>query len=87
MKGRYKTTKRTTARRVHEARDGVGDRVLKARIKCGLSQHALAKHAGVDRKTINRIENGHFSPSLDTLLRVCLVVDQTPSRLLKGIAL
>jgi DNA-binding XRE family transcriptional regulator len=26
--------------------------------------------AGVDRKTINRIENGHFSPSLDTMVRL-----------------
>jgi DNA-binding XRE family transcriptional regulator len=30
--------------------------------------------AGVDRKTINRIENGHFSPSIDTLIRLSIVL-------------
>lgn len=40
----------------------------------GLSQARLAELAGVDRKTINRIENGHFSPSLDTLTRLSVVL-------------
>jgi putative transcriptional regulator len=38
------------------------------------SQARLAELAGVDRKTINRIENGHFSPSLDTLTRLSVVL-------------
>ncbi|MFZ9726817.1 MAG: helix-turn-helix transcriptional regulator, partial [Ilumatobacteraceae bacterium] len=37
-------------------------------------QARLAELAGVDRKTINRIENGHFSPSLDTLTRLSVVL-------------
>ena len=40
----------------------------------GFSQAGLAELAGVDRKTINRIENGHFSPSLDTLTRLSVVL-------------
>ena len=85
MKGTFKTKPAT--RKIAAMRDDVGERVLEARVRRGMSQQALAKQAGVDRKTINRIENGHFSPSIETLLRVCYVVDLTPSRLLKGIAL
>ena len=40
----------------------------------GLAHKRLAELAGVDRKTINRIENGHFSPSLDTLTRLSVVL-------------
>ncbi len=38
----------------------------------GLTQEALAERAGIDRKSISRIENGAFSPSLD---RVWLIAD------------
>jgi putative transcriptional regulator len=38
------------------------------RQELGLSQAKLAEQAGVDRKTVNRIENGHFSPTLTTLV-------------------
>ena len=44
------------------------------REKANMSQQALAEFAGVDRKTINRIENGHFSPSLDTMTRLSVVL-------------
>jgi DNA-binding XRE family transcriptional regulator len=47
-----------------------------------MSQDNLAQLAGIDRKTINRIENGHFSPTLDTITRVCVVLKITPSNLL-----
>ena len=36
----------------------------------------------VDRKTINRIENGHFSPALDTIVRLSVALGITPSALL-----
>ena len=32
-----------------------------------ISQEKLADIAGLDRKTISRIENGHLSPSIDNL--------------------
>ena len=44
--------------------------VRNSRATLELSQEGLAEIAGVDRKTINRIENGHFSPSIDTLVRI-----------------
>lgn len=40
-----------------------------------LSQDALAQRAGVDRKTVNRIENNHFSPSFETLTRILDVLN------------
>ena len=52
----------------------VADRLMTLRAERGFSQARLAELAGVDRKTINRIENGHFSPSLDTLTRLSVVL-------------
>jgi putative transcriptional regulator len=52
----------------------VADRLIALRDERGFSQARLAELAGVDRKTINRIENGHFSPSLDTLTRLSVVL-------------
>ena len=52
----------------------VADRLVALRAERGFSQARLAELAGVDRKTIYRIENGHFSPSLDTLTRLSVVL-------------
>ena len=52
----------------------VADRLITHRVERGFSQARVAELAGVDRKTINRIENGHFSPSLDTLTRLSVVL-------------
>ena len=52
----------------------VAERLIELRTNRGLSQARHAELAGVDRKTINRIENGHFSPSLDTLTRLSVVL-------------
>jgi len=52
----------------------VADRLIALRDERGFSQARLAELVGVDRKTINRIENGHFSPSLDTLTRLSVVL-------------
>ncbi len=56
----------------------------KLRIKAELSQDELAQRAGIDRKTINRIENGHFSPTLDTITRLSLVLKITPGALMSS---
>jgi DNA-binding XRE family transcriptional regulator len=48
----------------------ISEWVKNSRTNLQLSQEGLAEIAGVDRKTINRIENGHFSPSIDTLVRI-----------------
>jgi len=70
-------------RDVQSMRNELADRLLALRSKHDLSQARLAELAGVDRKTINRIENGHFSPALDTLVRLSSALSVTPASLLK----
>lgn len=60
----------------------VAKQLRNLRINADLSQDELAQRAGIDRKTINRIENGHFSPTLDTITRLSLVLKITPGNLL-----
>ena len=60
----------------------VASELRKLRIKAEMSQDELAQRAGIDRKTINRIENGHFSPTLDTITRLSLVLKIAPGALL-----
>jgi putative transcriptional regulator len=63
----------------------ISKRLKDYRIEAGLSQQALSDYAGVDRKTVNRIENGHFSPNIETLLRLTTALDVTPAEVFKGI--
>ena len=63
----------------------VSARLRKLRIERELAQDALAKKAGLERKTINRIENGHFSPSLQSLILLCTALKVKPSEVLEGI--
>ena len=48
----------------------LGQRLEAARLHRNINQSALAKQAGVSRRTITRLENGH-GVSLDTFIRVC----------------
>ncbi|MFF2226304.1 helix-turn-helix domain-containing protein [Streptomyces globisporus] len=49
-------------------RRAIGDNVRVARTAAGLTQEGLAGRAGLDRKTVNRLEQGITSPLLDHLL-------------------
>lgn len=73
-----------TATIVRRERD-FGARLRVVRKQQGLSQTALADAAGVDRKTVNRIENGRFSPNLNTLMRLAYSLSVSVSDLLRGI--
>lgn len=48
----------------------IGDRLRAARLHRDFTQERLAERAGVDRQAVNRIEMGHQSPRLDTLLLI-----------------
>ena len=78
-----KSSETVLKRDVQNMRTELADRLLTLRAKHDLSQARLAELAGVDRKTINRIENGHFSPALDTLVRLSSALAVTPASLLK----
>lgn len=77
-----KATEATLKRDVKDMRKVLADRLFELRSEADLSQARLAEIAGVDRKTINRIENGHFSPALDTIVRLSVALGITPSALL-----
>ena len=77
-----KPTETMLKRDVTLMRGVLAERLNELRLERELSQAALADYAGVDRKTINRIENGHFSPALDTIVRLSVALDISPSELL-----
>ena len=72
-----------TDRAANRMQQRVALNVLAFREHHGFSQDQLAQLAGIDRKTVNRIENGHFSPSIDTLTRLSVALGIEISKLLK----
>ncbi|MGW2550738.1 helix-turn-helix domain-containing protein [Streptomyces sp. NPDC001635] len=55
-------------------RRAIGDRVRDARVAKNLTQEKLAELVGLDRKTINRIEQGHGT-LIDHLLLIAHALD------------
>jgi transcriptional regulator with XRE-family HTH domain len=53
-----------------QSMENISESVRQYRTKMGWSQLELANRAGLDRKTVNRVENGRFTPSVETLLLV-----------------
>ncbi|HKP90513.1 MAG TPA: helix-turn-helix transcriptional regulator [Thermoleophilaceae bacterium] len=47
-----------------------GDAIRRARLRAGLTQHALAARAGTSQATISAYESGRKQPSVETLERV-----------------
>ena len=75
-------TSRKIDKIVNEKQRNVASNLIALREGASLTQLQLSELAGIDRKTINRIENGHFSPSVDTLTRLALVLNSTVGNLL-----
>jgi transcriptional regulator with XRE-family HTH domain len=69
-----RVTPRKIERIVASTQREVSEKLVELRKNQGLTQNQLSEMAGIDRKTINRIENGHFSPSVDTLTRLALAL-------------
>jgi transcriptional regulator with XRE-family HTH domain len=51
-------------------RRAIGDHIRAARLHANLTQERLGELAGIDRQSINRIEQGHASPVVDNLIRI-----------------
>lgn len=66
-----------------KAEQKLADKLRDYRIKQGLTQDALAVKSGLDRKTVNRIERNHFSPSIRTLFILCDSLDVKVSEIVK----
>jgi HTH-type transcriptional regulator, cell division transcriptional repressor len=63
----------------------LGERVAKRRKVLNLTQDNVAEATGLSNNHISNIENNHSIPSIETLLRICEVLDVTPDYLLLGI--
>ncbi|MFJ6566200.1 helix-turn-helix domain-containing protein [Streptomyces sp. NPDC091292] len=64
---------------VPAARQAIGDRVRAVRTERQISQERLGELTGLDRKTINRIEQGTHATLIDHLLVIADVLG-TPLR-------
>ena len=62
----------------------LAESVRETRLAAGLTQADLAERAGLERKTISRIENQHLSPTIDTLVRIALVLRCDVAELIDG---
>lgn len=67
-----------TKTQVNSVKQNLAQVIYDRRTSLGVTQESLANNIGVDRKTINRIENGHFSPNLDTLVRIFTALNIKP---------
>ncbi|MEV4172521.1 helix-turn-helix transcriptional regulator [Nonomuraea sp. NPDC049709] len=64
--------------RLAELRRQFGLRLRELRERHGLTQEQLGERAEVDRKTINRIENGMYSPHLDKVFQIADALSIAP---------
>lgn len=56
--------------RVLARRRLVGDRIRAVRLRARLSQEQVSHRSGISLASYNRIEMGHASPMLDSLIRI-----------------
>lgn len=54
----------------------IGEQIRAARAAAHLTQETLAERVGLDRKTVNRIEQGAYPTSLDRLLLIAAALDR-----------
>ena len=71
-------------RELAQQHDLLATRVRAARKHAGLTQLELAERAGLERKSVNRIENNQLSPTIDTLIRIAVVLGCSTSSLVDG---
>lgn len=60
----------------------LGDELRKARLAAKLTQEEVAARAGVSREYIRKLEHNRQSPAVDTLLRICRILDANAFRLI-----
>lgn len=62
----------------------IGSRVAQRRRALRLRQYEVCERIGVNDKYLSNIETARSVPSLDTLLRLCEVLETSPDYLLLG---
>jgi DNA-binding XRE family transcriptional regulator len=63
--------KQEKSKKVQSQMSRIAKNISAIRTEQNMSQGMLATKAGIDRKTVNRIENNHYSPSLETYFSIC----------------
>lgn len=60
----------------------IGERLFKLRKRKGWKQLDVAERAGISERSYAAIERGEAKPKLDTLLKICNVLQVTPDVIL-----
>jgi transcriptional regulator with XRE-family HTH domain len=63
----------------------IGERISRLRRRCDMTQDELGELAEINGKHISRIESGHVLPSIDSVMKLCNVLEVTPDYLLLGV--
>jgi len=72
----------TYRHRVGPVGDQVRQRITVARNAKGISQAELGRRLGMDRSSVNWIENGYRRIDVDDLCSIAAILDVTPAELL-----
>jgi transcriptional regulator with XRE-family HTH domain len=68
-----------------EISEQVGRNISSARRRAGLTQEQLSRRASIRQNDISRLERGHYSPHLATLVRLAGALETPVAELLHGI--
>lgn len=60
----------------------IGLNIKRIRKSQGMTQKNLADELGIIEQTVSKIERGVFTPSADTIMQVCDVLNVTPNELM-----
>lgn len=60
----------------------LGEALRRSRNAAGISQEELAFEAKIDRTYVSQLENGHKSPTVEVLFRICPVLGLSVSDLI-----
>ena len=64
--------------------EGLDNNIQKIRKAKGVSQEELAMQIGVHTSTLSQWENGHFSPKVSSIQKICEVLNVSEAELLNG---
>ncbi|MEU0001926.1 helix-turn-helix transcriptional regulator [Streptomyces microflavus] len=70
--------------RVRARRLQIADQLRAVRIHARLTQETVSLRAGIGLDTYNRIEQGHASPQLDTLIKIAEAIGVPLERFVRG---
>ncbi|MGW2379324.1 helix-turn-helix domain-containing protein [Streptomyces sp. NPDC001658] len=69
--------------RVLVRRRQVGEQIRRVRLSLNLTQTQVCDRTGIDIASYSRIEQGHVSARLDTLIRIAIAMDVDVAELVR----